>query len=55
MDPREVVAAAARTARLGVDFVKVGFFGTAGDVECVRALAPLAVKARLVAVQFADP
>ena len=54
MDPREVLAAARRTAGLGVDFVKIGFFGTARDAECVRALAPLAAQTRLVAVQFAD-
>lgn len=54
MDPCEVLAAAQRTASLGVDFVKIGFFGTPRDVECVRALAPLAAHTRLVAVQFAD-
>ena len=54
MDPREVLAAAQRTANLGVDFVKIGFFGTPRDAACVRALAPLAAQRRLVAVQFAD-
>jgi uncharacterized protein (UPF0264 family) len=54
MDPREVLAAARRTAGLGVDFVKIGFFGTPRDADCVRALASLAAETRLVAVQFAD-
>lgn len=54
MDPHEVLAAAQCAANLGVDFVKVGLFGTLRDVECIRALAPLAAETRLVAVQFAD-
>jgi uncharacterized protein (UPF0264 family) len=54
MDADDVLAAARRTADLGVDFVKVGFFGTARDVECVRALTPLAAETQLIAVQFAD-
>ena len=54
MDPHDLLAAARRTADLGVDFVKVGFFGTPRDAECVRALMPLAAETRLIAVQFAD-
>jgi (5-formylfuran-3-yl)methyl phosphate synthase len=54
MDPGEVLAAARRTAELGVDFVKVGFFGTPRDSDCVRALLSLAAETRLIAVQFAD-
>jgi uncharacterized protein (UPF0264 family) len=54
MDPGQVLAAARHTADLGVDFVKVGFFGTPRDAECVRALAPLTADTRLIAVQFAD-
>ena len=54
MDAGEVLAAAKHTADLGVDFVKVGFFGTPRDVECVRALESLTCETRLIAVQFAD-
>ena len=54
MDAGEVLAAARRTADLGVDFVKVGFFATPRDVECVRALTSLTSETRLIAVQFAD-
>jgi uncharacterized protein (UPF0264 family) len=54
MDPGEVLAAARLTADLGVDFVKVGFFGTPRDAECVSALTPLAAETQLIAVQFAD-
>jgi len=54
MDVGEVLAAARRTADLGVDFVKVGFFGTPRDVECVRAFMSLTSETRLIAVQFAD-
>jgi uncharacterized protein (UPF0264 family) len=54
MDAGEVLAASRRTADLGVDFVKVGFFGTQRDAECVSALTPLAAETQLIAVQFAD-
>jgi uncharacterized protein (UPF0264 family) len=54
MNPAEVLAAAWRTAELGVDFIKAGFFGTVRDEACMRALAPVAVHHRLVAVLFAD-
>jgi dihydroneopterin aldolase len=54
MSPTDVVAAAWRTAELGVDFIKVGFFGTTRDDACMRALAPVAVHYRVVAVLFAD-
>jgi len=54
MEPRDVFAATRYTVELGVDFVKVGLFGTPRDTECIQALAPLAAQARLIAVQFAD-
>jgi dihydroneopterin aldolase len=54
MNPTDVLAAAWRTAELGVDFIKVGFFGTARDEACMRALAPVAAHHRVVAVLFAD-
>jgi len=37
-----------------VDYVKVGIFPSGDAAACIRALAPLAERVRLVAVQFAD-
>lgn len=54
MRSQDVLDATWRTAELGVDFIKVGFFGTAHDVTCMRALAPVAARHRVVAVLFAD-
>lgn len=54
MIPAELLAAAERTASIGVDFVKAGFFPSATQAACVRILAPLARRAALVAVLFAD-
>jgi dihydroneopterin aldolase len=54
MRPEDVLAAAWRTAELGVDFIKVGFFGTGQDEACMRGLAAVATHHRLVAVLFAD-
>lgn len=54
MEASAVVAAAGRTAGLGVGYVKIGFWGTENDEACARALRPLAASARLVAVLFAD-
>lgn len=55
MEPGTVGAAAARTAALGVDFVKVGLF-PGGDLDgCLAHLSRLAAQGgRLVAVLFAD-
>lgn len=55
MRPNVLAAAVDKTADLGVDIVKVGFFGDADHVECIRAIAPIASKGvKLVAVLFAD-
>lgn len=54
MEPQAVQAAAEATARLGVRYVKIGFWGSPRDIACAQALAPLAARARLVAVLFAD-
>ncbi len=54
MDPNEILAAATRTAQLGVGYVKIGFWGTPSDADCARALARMASATRLVAVLFAD-
>lgn len=55
LDPALLASVARRTARCGVDFVKLGFFA-GGDLD--GSLAALAVEAqsgiRLVAVMFAD-
>jgi len=54
MQPASVVAAAESVADTGVDYVKQGIF-PGGDAEaCIRALAPLAERVRLVGVLFAD-
>jgi dihydroneopterin aldolase len=54
MIPAEMLAAADRTAATGVNFVKAGFFSAPTQVACAHALAPLARRAPLVAVLFAD-
>jgi dihydroneopterin aldolase len=56
MNPELIVAAAARVAGTGVNYIKVGLFNH--DLHrmaaCVQALAPLARKIKIVAVLFAD-
>lgn len=54
MRPEPVAAAATALARAGVDMVKQGMFAGGAPAECIRALAPLAGRVRLVAVLFAD-
>ena len=54
MVPDAVAAAAEAVAAAGVDDVKVGIFPGGDAAGCVRALAPLAGRASLVAVLFAD-
>ncbi len=54
MRPEVVVAAAEGMAAAGVDYVKQGIFPGGEPEQCIRALAPLAERARLVAVLFAD-
>ena len=55
MDPELLMFDAAHTAQTGVDFIKIGFFGSNGHRSCIRALKPLAdTDTRLVAVLFAD-
>ncbi len=54
-EPETLSAAVALTANTGVDFVKVGFFGEAGALPCIRALRLQAdADVKLVAVLFAD-
>jgi FolB domain-containing protein len=54
MQPAPVVAAAERMAAAGVDYVKQGLFPGGEPEACIRALAPLAERVRLVGVLFAD-
>jgi dihydroneopterin aldolase len=54
MEPDTIAAAVARTAAANVDYVKVGLFPGPRREECIRALAPLAHKTKLVGVMFAD-
>jgi len=54
MEPAAIAAAAEAMARTGVDFVKVGLFAGAKRAECIRALAPLARRTKIVGVMFAD-
>jgi dihydroneopterin aldolase len=54
MQPEIVVAAAARMAQAGVDYVKVGLFPGPGREECIRALSGVARDTKLVGVMFAD-
>jgi len=54
MQPATVLAAATAMAETGVDYVKVGIFPGGDAAACIRALAPLASRVRLVVVQFAD-
>ncbi len=54
-EPAALCAAAAATATTGVDFVKVGLFGSGDFAACVAALGVHAARGvRLVAVLFAD-
>lgn len=54
MEPDVLIAAAEAMAATGVDYVKVGLFPGARREDCIRALAPLARRASLVGVFFAD-
>ncbi len=54
MEPDVLGAAAADMADTGVDYVKVGLFPGARRMDCIRALAPLAERTKLIGVMFAD-
>lgn len=54
-EPRVIAGAVARTAALGVDFVKIGIFPGGAPEASLAALAPIAASGvRLVALLFAD-
>ena len=54
MEPDRIVRAASALADAGVDYVKVALFPEPRREDCVRALAALAQRVKLVAVMFAD-
>lgn len=54
MVPALIRAAAERVAEAGVPIVKVGLFASKHTNECIEALAPLAGRARVIGVLFAD-
>jgi (5-formylfuran-3-yl)methyl phosphate synthase len=54
MQPDTLVAAAAAMADTGVAYVKVGLFPDARREACIRALAQLAGRTKIVGVMFAD-
>lgn len=55
MEPDLVMCATAQMAQMGVDIIKIGFFGSSGHRACIQALKPLADRdVRIVAVLFAD-
>jgi dihydroneopterin aldolase len=53
-DPEQLTRAIKRTAACGVDYVKVGFFTKDNLAVCLKAIANLRMRQRLVAVLFAD-
>jgi FolB domain-containing protein len=54
MEPEAIAAAVEAMAATGVDYVKVGLFPNDKRQDCVRALASLARRTRIVGVMFAD-
>jgi uncharacterized protein (UPF0264 family) len=54
MEPDQINAAVRTMAATGVDYVKVGLFAGPGRGECIRALAALAQRTKLVGVMFID-
>lgn len=54
MQPDRVLAAAQAIAETGVDYVKIGVFPDGDPQACLRAVASLSGRTRLVAVLFAD-
>jgi dihydroneopterin aldolase len=54
MEPAALVAAATAMADTGAEYVKVGLFPGAKRPDCIRALAQLARRTKIVGVMFAD-
>jgi dihydroneopterin aldolase len=54
MEPDAIATAAEFMTDTGVDYVKVGLFPDEKRQDCIRALAPLARRIKIVGVMFAD-
>ena len=54
MDPAALVAAVTALADAGVDYAEVGLFADPKRPQCIRALAPLARRVKVLGVLFAD-
>jgi dihydroneopterin aldolase len=54
MEPEHVRSAVRAMACCGVAFVKQGVYPGGDTAACIRALAPLAMRVKLIAVMFAD-
>jgi dihydroneopterin aldolase len=54
MEPDAVVRTAAALADTGVDYVKVALFPEPAREDCIRALASLARRVKVIGVMFAD-
>jgi (5-formylfuran-3-yl)methyl phosphate synthase len=54
MEPDRVLAAATEALLAGATIIKIGIFPAGDPDACIRALSPLASRAQLVAVMFAD-
>ncbi len=54
MNPAQVASAASVVIEAGAEIVKIGIFPGGEPENCLRAIAPLAERAKLVAVMFAD-
>jgi dihydroneopterin aldolase len=54
MEPKAVMSAATALADAGVDYVRVGLFAGPKRFNCIRALAALSRRVKLVGVMFID-
>jgi dihydroneopterin aldolase len=54
MQPEAIAAAASAMAEGGVDFIKIGLFPDPRREACIRALASLAGRVKIIGVMFAD-
>ncbi len=54
MDAQILFNAVLNTAATKVDYIKIGFFKSSNQHECIKVLAPLARLHKLIAVCFAD-
>jgi dihydroneopterin aldolase len=54
MQPDQVLSAATAMVEAGAEIVKIGIFPGGAPEACLHALAPLAARAQLVGVMFAD-